>query len=491
MTVLNVLTPERRTRSDVRTGRYDRATFYLRALLFADVVAALVGALLAYALHPSGSDSEDLQIFPSRLAVVLMPFGWVLSLWLERAYDRRRAGMDAGVGRKVLGAAVLLTAGVAVGALLAGGMTMSLLRQLIMATALAAALTPISRAAARAWLTRAGWGVQQRRVLLVGHAGSIAGFAEQVRPNRAPWLRIVGACLVGPTEPEEAENLELAVHGDLGSVVDAAVTMGCDVVMILASSDLDGTTLRELSWRLSEQNVDMAIVPMLVGVAAERITVDSVDGLPLLHIRAPILSGPLRAAKEALERVSAALLLALFSPVMLGVALLVRATSPGPVLFKQTRVGLNGAEFTCLKFRTMVVDAERMREQLEHLNEKSDGVLFKIRRDPRITSAGRVLRKCSLDELPQLVNVLRGEMSLVGPRPPLPEEAAKYTDEVRRRLAVKPGLTGLWQVSGRSMLSWDESVRLDLNYVENWSPQLDAMILLRTTSAVVRGTGAF
>jgi lipopolysaccharide/colanic/teichoic acid biosynthesis glycosyltransferase len=139
----------------------------------------------------------------------------------------------------------------------------------------------------------------------------------------------------------------------------------------------------------------------------------------------------------------------------------------------------------------MVADAEQMREQLEHLNEKSDGVLFKIRRDPRITSVGRVLRKCSLDELPQLVNVLRGEMSLVGPRPPLPQEAAQYTDEVRRRLAVKPGITGLWQVSGRSMLSWEESVRLDLSYVENWSPQLDAMILLRTTSAVVRGTGAF
>lgn len=490
MTVLNVLTPERRTRSDVRTRRYDRETFHLRTLLLADVVAALMGALMAYAWHPAGSDSDELQIFPSRLAVVLMPFGWVLALWLERAYDRRRTGMDAAIGRKVLGAAVgLLAAGVAASALLVD--SMSLVRQVIMAIALAALLTPLSRTVARAWLARAGWGAQQQRVLLVGHASSISGFAEQVRPNRAPWLRIVGACLVGPTEPGEAESLELAVHGDLDSVADTAVTMGCDVVVVLASPELDGSALRELSWRLHEQDVDLAIVPVLVGVAPERITVDSVDGLPLLHIRAPILSGPLRAVKDGLERVAAALLLMLMSPIMLGVAVLVRSTSPGPVLFRQTRVGLNAAQFTCLKFRTMVVDAERMREQLEHLNEKSDGVLFKIRRDPRITSVGRVLRKCSLDELPQLINVLRGEMSLVGPRPPLPEEAAKYTDEVRRRLAVKPGLTGLWQVSGRSMLSWEESVRLDLSYVENWSPQLDAMILLRTTSAVVRGTGAF
>jgi exopolysaccharide biosynthesis polyprenyl glycosylphosphotransferase len=267
--------------------------------------------------------------------------------------------------------------------------------------------------------------------------------------------------------------------------------MECDAVVILNCPEVDGPALRELSWRLHEQGIDLAIVPVLVGVAAERILVDTVDGLPLMHIRAPILSGPVRAIKEAVERVIAAAALLLLSPLMLALAVTVRLTSTGPAFFRQVRVGLNGAEFVCLKFRTMVADAERLRDQLEHLNEKSDGVLFKIRRDPRITKVGRILRKCSLDELPQLINVLRGEMSLVGPRPPLPEEVAQYTDEVRHRLAVKPGITGLWQVSGRSMLSWDESVRLDLSYVENWSPQLDAKILLRTTSAVVRGTGAF
>lgn len=473
----------------MRSGRYDRITVYLRTLLFADAMAALVGALLAYALHPGGSDSDDLQIFPLRLAVALMPFGWAAALWLERAYDRRRAGIDAGIGRKVIGAASLLAGCLAVSALLVDSMT--LFRQVIMAIVLAAALTPIARGVARAGLSRASLSLEQRRVLLVGHARSVAAFAAQVRPNRAPWLRIVGACLVGPTEPEEAENLELAVHGDLASVVDAAQSMTCDVVVVLTCPELDGSAMRELSWRLHERDVDLAIVPMLVGVAAERISVDTVDGLPLLHIRRPILSGPVRAIKDGIERATAGALLVLLSPLMLALGMLVRLTSQGPALFKQVRVGLNGAEFTCIKFRTMVADAEQMREHLEHLNEKSDGVLFKIRRDPRITPIGRILRKCSLDELPQLLNVLRGEMSLVGPRPPLPSEAEQYTDEVRRRLAVKPGITGLWQVSGRSMLSWDESVRLDLSYVENWSPQLDAMILLRTTSAVVRGTGAF
>lgn len=489
MTVLNVLMPERRSGSDMRAGRYDRITIYLRTLLFADAVAALVGALIAYALHPGGSDSDDLQIFPLRMAVALTPFGWTLALWLQHAYDRQRTGIDAGIGRKAVGAAGLLAGSLAISALLVD--SMSLFRQVIMAIILAALLTPVSRSVARSWLARAGLSLEQRRVLLAGHASSVAAFAAQVRPNRAPWLRIVGACLVGPTEPEEAESLELAVHGDLASVADAAESMECDVVVVLTCPELDGSAMRELSWRLQEREVDLAIVPMLLGVAAERISVDSVDGLALLHVRAPILTGPLRVVKDAIERATAGLLLAVLSPVLLAVGVLVRVTSPGPALFKQTRVGLNGAEFKCIKFRTMVVDAERMREHLEHLNEKSDGVLFKIRRDPRITPLGRVLRKCSLDELPQLINVLRGEMSMVGPRPPLPSEAAQYTDEVRRRLAVKPGITGLWQVSGRSMLSWDESVRLDLSYVENWSPQLDAKILLRTTSAVVRGTGAF
>ncbi|MGH3416027.1 MAG: sugar transferase [Actinocrinis sp.] len=489
MTVLNVLSPERRTRPGAHADRYERARVYLRALLLADAVAALVGGLLAYALHPDASDSADLQIFPLRLAVAFMPVGWAVALWLHRAYDRRRVGLDPELRRKILGASGLLALCLALCALLVD--SMALFRQVIEAIALSAALTPIARAAARAGLSRANLGLEQRRVLLVGHAGSVAGFAAQVRPNRAPWLKVVGACLVGPTEPDEAENLQFKVAGDLASVADAADSMNCDVVVVLTCPELDGSALRELSWRLHELGVDLAMVPMMVGVAAERITVGTVDGMPLLHIRAPILTGPSRAVKGLFDRALAALALIVFSPVMLAVAALVRATSPGPALFKQVRVGQNGREFVCLKFRTMVVDAERLRDQLQHLNEKSDGVLFKIRRDPRITSVGRLLRKCSLDELPQLINVLTGDMSLIGPRPPLPEEAARYTDEVRHRLAVKPGLTGLWQVSGRSMLSWDESVRLDLSYVENWSPQLDAMILLRTTSAVVRGTGAF
>ena len=178
------------------------------------------------------------------------------------------------------------------------------------------------------------------------------------------------------------------------------------------------------------------------------------------------------------------------SPLMLAIAFAIRLSDKGPVLFTQTRVGKDGRTFKIYKFRTMVVDAEARLAELRQKNE-FDGVLFKIRSDPRITAVGARLRKWSLDELPQLFNVLLGEMSLVGPRPALPDEAARYADHVRRRLVVKPGLTGMWQVNGRSDLSWDETVRLDLRYVENWSLALDLQILWKTIAVIFRGSGAY
>jgi exopolysaccharide biosynthesis polyprenyl glycosylphosphotransferase len=202
----------------------------------------------------------------------------------------------------------------------------------------------------------------------------------------------------------------------------------------------------------------------------------------------PELAGARQLVKNVFDRVVAGLLLVLIAPLLLGLALAVRVSSPGPALFRQTRVGRDGRVFTIVKFRTMRQDAERMKVELV---SDADGVLFKVRDDPRVTALGALMRRHSLDELPQLINVLFGHMSLVGPRPPLPEEVAQYGDDVRRRLLVRPGLTGLWQVSGRSDLSWEESVRLDLRYVENWSLMLDLQILWKTWSAVARGQGAY
>lgn len=489
MTVINALLSEQKDRASLRPGGHGEAARYIRLLVAADAAASLVAALVAYGVHPDGEDFTQLHVWSLRLAVVLMPPGWAAALWLRRAYDGRRVGTDPEAFRKVLGASGVMAVLLAVSALLID--STSLMRQVIVTIALTVALTQVGRRIADAWYARSRADRARRRVLVVGHARAIAGLAASVQPGRGLSPMLVGACLVGPADPTEIDEIPLEILGDLGTVAEAARTARCDTVILLASPELDGETLRSLAWRLHDQDVNLALVPMAMGVATRRILMDSLGGMPLLHIRGPVLSGPARVCKSLLERAAAALALLLLLPVLLALGIAVRATSRGPALFRQCRVGLDGREFTVLKFRTMVDDAERLRERLEHLNERQDGPLFKIREDPRITRIGSVLRRTSLDELPQLINVLTGDMSLIGPRPPLPSEVATYTGEVHRRLAVKPGLTGLWQVSGRSTLSWADSVRLDLEYVENWSPRLDAEILLRTTSAVVRGTGAF
>jgi exopolysaccharide biosynthesis polyprenyl glycosylphosphotransferase len=266
--------------------------------------------------------------------------------------------------------------------------------------------------------------------------------------------------------------------------------IGAGTVAVLSCPEMDGIKLRALAWELEKTGTDLCVAPALIDVAGPRTTVRPTAGLTLLHVDHPQLSGPRQMIKDLFDRSAAALALFAISPLMLAIAVMVRLSDKGPALFTQTRVGKEGKQFKIYKFRTMVIDAEARLAELQAKNE-SDGVLFKIRNDPRITLTGAWLRKWSLDELPQLFNVLLGEMSLVGPRPALPDEAAQYADHVRRRLVVRPGLTGLWQVSGRSDLTWEESVRLDIRYVENWSFALDLQILWKTLAVIVNRSGAY
>jgi len=273
------------------------------------------------------------------------------------------------------------------------------------------------------------------------------------------------------------------------AVLDALVGAGADTLAVADSGTFPGPALRALAWDLEGTGVDLIVAPAVTEVAGPRISVRPVAGIPLLHVEEPSLSGPARVTKAVFDRTFGLFALLVCTPLLLGLWLLVRTTSHGPALFRQTRVGRDGREFQMLKFRTMVVGAEEQQEELRP--EDAEHVLFKLQDDPRLTRIGRWLRRHSLDELPQLWNVVVGDMSVVGPRPPLPSEVARYADDARRRLLVKPGLTGLWQVSGRADLTWDDTVRLDLYYVENWSWVLDALILVRTIPAVVKGRGAY
>jgi exopolysaccharide biosynthesis polyprenyl glycosylphosphotransferase len=248
--------------------------------------------------------------------------------------------------------------------------------------------------------------------------------------------------------------------------------------------------MRDLSWQLEKLNVDLDVAPGMVDVAAPRMSVWLVGGQSLIHVEKPQYSGAKRFDKRAFDVVFSLIVLVAAAPVMVMAALAIKLTSPGPVFYLSERIGLDGLPFRMIKFRTMVVDADKKLADIVHLNE-CDGVLFKIRQDPRVTCVGSCLRRYSIDELPQLLNVLLGQMSVVGPRPPLPKEAESYDLQTRRRLLVRPGITGLWQVSGRSDLSWGDSVRLDLSYVENWSMASDLVIAASTVKAVFAKSGAY
>jgi exopolysaccharide biosynthesis polyprenyl glycosylphosphotransferase len=303
-------------------------------------------------------------------------------------------------------------------------------------------------------------------------------------------MEVVAACVTTPQLAAEVRSTGVPVAGDLESVVDVVRLHGAEAVAVTSASETAAVYLRRLSWKLEGSGIELLVSPGLIEVAGPRLHIRPFVGLPLLAIEEPTFSGWKRVLKAALDRTGAAIAIVLVAPVLLALAVAVKLSGPGPVLYRQERVGAYGRHYTMLKFRSMVDGADGKLHEVLALNEH-DGVLFKIRQDPRVTPVGRWLRRFSLDELPQLFNVLGGSMSLVGPRPPLPSEVERYDTSIRRRLLVKPGLTGLWQISGRSDLSWEESVRLDLRYVENWSLALDLLILWKTASAVLARRGAY
>lgn len=294
----------------------------------------------------------------------------------------------------------------------------------------------------------------------------------------------------GTTIDPELGLPNLGYENSIGELIRTIRSAAPDAVALSSGVPLPPRTIRELGWALTDLNIRMIMAPALTDVAGPRIHTQPLAGLPLIHVSTPNLSPWKRLTKRLFDLLGAALLIVLSSPFLMITALLIRMDSPGPVLFRQERVGTSGNHFQMLKFRSMVVDAEEQLADL-HLLSEGNGVMFKMKADPRVTRVGRFIRRYSIDELPQLFNVIGGTMSLIGPRPPLPSEVETYETYMRRRLLVRPGLTGLWQVSGRSLLSWEDTVRLDLYYVENWSLAGDIAILLKTFRAVTSRHGAY
>ena len=473
---------------EVRGARPERGEWRAglrRGVLAGDLAAAAVGLCLAYVTY-------EALVGQLRVAYLWSALGapsWLVGLALARAYDSRCLGAGPEEYRRVFRAGV--GAGVAAAVLSYAG-HLSLSRGFVLlCCGYVTLLTLLGRGSVRLLLRRAR---QQGRclydVLLVGEEGPVLDALRQVRREQSGGLHVVGACLPsGVSRRVQAHGVP--VLGDLHDVAQAVRRFHIDTVAVTACAELHGPRLRRLSWDLEGTGVDLVVAPGLVEVAGPRLHIRPLCGLPLLHVEEPELAGGRRLLKGVADRLLAAVALVLAAPLLLLIALAIRVDSPGPALFRQVRAGRSQRDFWMYKFRTMHRDADRRLVELQHLNLHDDQVLFKMRDDPRVTRVGRLLRRYSLDEVPQLLNVLRGDMSLVGPRPPLLSEVARYGAGVERRLLVKPGLTGLWQISGRADLSWDEAIRLDLRYVENWSLSLDLIILCRTVVAVARGRGAY
>ena len=472
---------------------------YGRRLVVTDLLAvawAVIGTQLLWfgfdrAELATGAAARDLTIDYTEISIVLIA-AWMAVLAMFATRDPRIVGAGSTEYKRIADAAFRLFGIVAI---------VAFLFQLDLARGYILTGFPLGLLAllATRWIWRQ-WLIAERahgryssRAIIVGTPGTAGALAADLAVASAAGYRVVGVCFVGVADARPAPwDAALPTGSGLASLPRLLDETAADTVIVTSSDELPTERMRELSWSLEPGRHHLVVAPSLTDIGGPRIHMRPVAGLPLLHIETPRYEGFKRFSKRTFDLVAALVLTVALAPVLLVIAIVVKASSPGPVLFRQQRVGFEGRPFGMLKFRTMVVDAEQRLAELQAAQrDAGNDVLFKMKDDPRVTPAGRVLRRYSLDELPQLLNVLAGHMSLVGPRPPLEREVAVYERHVHRRFFVKPGVTGLWQVSGRSNLSWEESVRLDLYYVENWSMTGDLIILWRTLRAVLRSEGAF
>jgi exopolysaccharide biosynthesis polyprenyl glycosylphosphotransferase len=408
--------------------------------------------------------------------IPLIDFGWMVPVWIaslvvQDAYSKRQFARGTDEFKTLLKGSLTAAASVAMIAYL---INYDMSRGFFTLTfVLGATLLMLERYVVRKAIYR-----QRRecklmhRVVVSGTDHSIGELDRVLRKNTDLGYKIVGTCSIGQNP------------------VAVCMALGADTLIVTGGSLTSSTDLRRIGWELGDTEIDLIVVPSLVDVAGPRIHMRPVAGLPLMHIEPPQVARAMKWGKALFDRLGSLLLLVLLLPVMAAVALAVKLESRGPTFYRHGRIGVHGKEFGVWKFRSMVVDADARHEDLL---AASGGValLFKVKDDPRVTRVGRFIRRYSLDELPQLLNVLVGQMSLVGPRPQVADEVAGYDESAHRRLLVRPGITGLWQVSGRSDLTWDEAVRLDLSYVDNWSMTGDIVILAKTLRAVLRHDGAY
>ncbi|HMC40683.1 MAG TPA: sugar transferase [Acidimicrobiales bacterium] len=459
------------------------------ALIAGDLLAVVVACVVSYLVRGSAThiDVLSLEVPAAYLALVAMP-AWLLAHAVSGSYqpDFSNEGL-----RMYRAPVVVGLRSMAVVAIASWALDTSLSRLLVIVYfPTLIVLGGLARfGVRRALAVVRAKGRAQMRLLVVGDHASLSRFAGHLHRDKTTGYVIVGVCMPDAHDQFSFRGRNIPVYGTPDTVVEAAGAAEAQAVAVASTAHFEQLTLQRLAWAFERSGVDLLVAPDVADVAGPRIRIAPIMGMPLLHITEPRSDGIMRRAVSVSSQALAVPLLVLLLPLLLVVALIIKLDDGGPVFYRQQRIGRHRRPFHILKFRTMVVDAEARLPQIIHLNEH-DGALFKIRDDPRVTRVGRWLRKYSIDELPQLFNVVRGDMMFVGPRPVLERETALFGTAEERRFQSKPGMTGLWQVSGRADLPWEDAVKLDLYYVENWSPILDFVILCRTLRVVLGGTGS-
>jgi len=463
---------------------------YSRRLVFTDVLA-LVWVVFGVQIAWFGFDSQqvagssaDLALSYTSVSVILIA-AWLAVLALYDTRGARYVGSGAGEYRRIVDSAIRLFALVAI---IAYVFKFDIARGYVfIAFPLGVLVLLLTRCMWRHWLGAQRRGGQfSAQVVLVGSTSSVEHIARELVRHPEEGYRVVGACVPTGAVGSTVGSTGVPILGRIPDAIVALRTMGADTVAVTSSDELGAQAVRELSWELEGGREHLIVAPSLTEVNGPRIHTRPVAGLPLIHVEMPRYDGSALFAKRAFDVIGSAALIVALSPLLIVLGLVVKLTSAGPMLYRQERIGLNGQPFHMLKFRSMRVNADAELGALLAAQGKGDTPLFKLDHDPRVTPIGHFLRKHSLDEFPQLFNVFLGSMSLVGPRPQREGEVALYDAAASRRLLLKPGMSGLWQVGGRSSLGWEDAIRLDLYYVENWSVTGDLNILWRTIKAVVQ-----
>jgi len=472
---------------------------YARCLFLTDFViiaAAVFGSqLIRFGLSSDLQIKDAAGLFDFSLGYnaisAIIVLAWMLSLGFFDTRDHKVIGSGSAEYKAVVDATVRLFGIFAVIVYLAQAQVGRRYLLVALPTGLVSLL--LSRWMWRKWLIRRRRrGECTYRALLLGQRAKVEHVADSIQRAGSTGLLVVGAVTEGRGADDAGDPVVAGVPvlGGFGDVLQVVDDAQIDTLILTSADDITPADMRRLGWDLESRQTSLIVVPALTDVAGPRIHARPVAGLPLIYVDYPTFEGRKHTAKRAFDILLGAALLVLLTPVFLALAIAVRRDSAGPAFFRQERVGFNGRLFRMVKFRSMIAGAEAMQASLLDQSD-GNGVIFKLKSDPRVTRLGAFLRKYSLDELPQLFNVIGGSMSLVGPRPHPASDVLNYEATDRRRLLVRPGMTGLWQVGGRSGLSWEESVRLDLYYVENWSMVGDLVILWRTIKAVVRPDSAY